>query len=110
MKDLRSLMPVVFLVVVATALSWSPPATAVEPLFGGGSILELSIHAPFTQMDRSSAGQGCVAGRIELEDLFNDEGLPDNKARKRTWKYIESFYDTINNPRKLETKILCACR
>jgi hypothetical protein len=50
------------------------------------------------------------AKRPELEDLFNDEGLPDKKARKRAWKYIESFYDTINNPRKLEKKILCACR
>ncbi|MEJ2189551.1 MAG: hypothetical protein P8Y93_09080, partial [Acidobacteriota bacterium] len=48
--------------------------------------------------------------RPELEDLFNDERLPYKKARKQAWKYIESFYDTINNPRKLEKKILCACR
>jgi len=50
------------------------------------------------------------ARRPELEDLFNDARLPDKSARKRAWKYIEIFYDTINNPRKLEKKILCACR
>ena len=32
------------------------------------------------------------------------------KARKRALKYIESFYDTINDPRKLENRIIGACR
>ncbi len=48
--------------------------------------------------------------RPELEMLFNENELPDPKARQRAMKYITSFYDTINNHRKVESRILGACR
>jgi hypothetical protein len=48
--------------------------------------------------------------RPELEALFNDDGLPYPETRAQRWKYIEGFYDTINDPRKLDNKILADCR
>jgi hypothetical protein len=48
--------------------------------------------------------------RSDLEKLFMNEPLPYPKARERAWKYIEDFYDTINDPRTLEKKILNECR
>jgi len=48
--------------------------------------------------------------RPELEELFKQDGLPDLKARKRALKYIDAFYDTINDPRKVENRILSDCR
>jgi hypothetical protein len=48
--------------------------------------------------------------RSELDSLFNDDRLPYPDARKRALKYIDEFYETINNPRKLEKRILKSCR
>ena len=48
--------------------------------------------------------------RPALEALFNDNGLPYPEARAQAWLYVEDFYDTINDPRKLEKRILSACR
>ncbi len=48
--------------------------------------------------------------RPELEALFNQDQLPYPKDRERALKYIEGFYDTINDPKKLEKKILGDCR
>jgi hypothetical protein len=48
--------------------------------------------------------------RSDLERLFNDRKLPYPKARDQAWKYVDEFYDTINNPRKLEKRILNDCR
>jgi hypothetical protein len=48
--------------------------------------------------------------RAELEGLFNREHLPDPKTRKRGLKYIGSFYNTINNPRKVEGRLRGECR
>ena len=48
--------------------------------------------------------------RSEIEALFNREDLPYPPARQRASKYIDGFYDTINDPRKLEKKILSDCR
>lgn len=48
--------------------------------------------------------------RPELERLFKDDELPDPKARKRAWKYIDEFYKTINNPTQVEKRILSTCR
>ena len=48
--------------------------------------------------------------RQELEALFSQTDLPYPKDRERALKYIRDFYDTINDPRKLEKKILNACR
>jgi hypothetical protein len=48
--------------------------------------------------------------RSELERLFTNQGLPDPKVRKRALKYIDSFYATINDPRKLERRIIDRCR
>jgi len=48
--------------------------------------------------------------RSDLERLFQDERLPYPKSRDDAWKYIEDFYDTINDPQKLEKRILNECR
>ena len=48
--------------------------------------------------------------RPELEELFSQDGLPNPKVRKRALKYVAAFYDTINNPRKMESRILGECR
>lgn len=46
----------------------------------------------------------------ELERIFSREELPDPKTRQRALKYIKSFYEIINNPRKVENKLLAECR
>jgi hypothetical protein len=46
----------------------------------------------------------------ELEQLFTSDEIPDRKARKRSWKYIDAFYDTINDPKRVEKQILSTCR
>jgi len=48
--------------------------------------------------------------RRELEELLNENALPSPQARKRALKYIDGFYDTINNPRKVERRIVSECR
>jgi hypothetical protein len=48
--------------------------------------------------------------RPELEALFNREDLPYPKTRRRALKFVEDFYDTINDPGKLKKKIVGACR
>ena len=48
--------------------------------------------------------------RPELEALFGRDDLPYPKSREQALKYIGDFYETINDPRKLEKKILSACR
>ena len=48
--------------------------------------------------------------RPALEMLFSNDELPDPKARQRAMKYITSFYDTINDHRKVKSRILGDCR
>ncbi len=48
--------------------------------------------------------------RPELEALFNGDELPYQKERERALKFIGDFYDTINDPRKFENKIINDCR
>jgi hypothetical protein len=48
--------------------------------------------------------------RPRLEELFSREDLPEPKHRKRALKYIGSFYETINNPLKVENRLLNRCR
>ena len=48
--------------------------------------------------------------RPELEELLNENVLPNPQARKRALKYIDSFYDTIKSPRKVESRIVSKCR
>jgi hypothetical protein len=48
--------------------------------------------------------------RPELEALFEREGLPYPDARKKALKYINGFYATINNSRKLDNKVIRDCR
>ena len=48
--------------------------------------------------------------RPELEAVLSNDGLPYSETRERALKYISGFYDTINDPRKLEKKILKDCR
>lgn len=48
--------------------------------------------------------------RSELEALFNRNDLPYPKDREQALKYINGFFETINNPKKLEKQILGDCR
>jgi len=48
--------------------------------------------------------------RPEIEALFSREELPYPKDRERALKYIEGFYDTINDPKKLLKRIIDHCR
>lgn len=48
--------------------------------------------------------------RPELEALFSREDLPYPKERERALQYIGDFFDTINDTRKLEKKIVGDCR
>jgi hypothetical protein len=48
--------------------------------------------------------------RPKIDKLFNENVLPNPQARKRAVKYIDGFYDTINNPRKVESRIVSKCR
>lgn len=46
----------------------------------------------------------------ELEALFSRDDLPYPKDRVRALKYVNGFYETINDPQKLDKKILSDCR
>jgi len=48
--------------------------------------------------------------RPDIEELFNREELPYPEARQRALKYIGGFYDTVNDPRKLQKRIIGDCR
>jgi hypothetical protein len=48
--------------------------------------------------------------RAEIEALFNQELLPFSQVRMRALKYVEGFYDTINDPKKLKKQIVNKCR
>ncbi len=48
--------------------------------------------------------------RPELGALFSRDELPYPKDRERALKYITGFFETINDPRQLEKKILNTCR
>jgi hypothetical protein len=48
--------------------------------------------------------------RSELEVLFKRSDLPQPRARKRALRYLKSFYGTINDPQKVEKKLLQKCR
>ena len=48
--------------------------------------------------------------RSALEAVFNRKDLPYPELRERALKYIADFYDTIDDPRKLERRIVRHCR
>lgn len=48
--------------------------------------------------------------RPELEALFSRDDLPYPKDREGALKYINGFYETINDPKKSEKKIIGFCR
>ena len=48
--------------------------------------------------------------RPELDALFSREDLPYPKDRQQALKYINGFYETVNDPQKLEKKVLSDCR
>ena len=48
--------------------------------------------------------------RPQIEELFNREDLPYPEARAKALRYIGGFYDTINDPKKLNKKIIRNCR
>ena len=48
--------------------------------------------------------------RSEIEALFAEDELPYPDARKKALKYIERFYATINDSRKVDKKVIRDCR
>ena len=48
--------------------------------------------------------------RSELEALFRDPEMPHAQAREQSWSYVESFYDLLAEPRKVEREIYDRCR
>ena len=48
--------------------------------------------------------------RSRVAALFNQDGLPYPEARERALKYINGFFDTINDRGKLERRIVRDCR
>jgi hypothetical protein len=48
--------------------------------------------------------------RPEIEKLFNQEDLPYPEARRYALTYLDGFYQTINDPKKLKKKIIHKCR
>ena len=48
--------------------------------------------------------------RPELEALFRSDELPYPKDRERALNYVSDFYDTINDPKKLQKIIVNDCR
>ena len=47
--------------------------------------------------------------RAELEKVYEEGLLLDDKSKKKALNYINSFFDVINDPSKLEKKIINAC-
>ena len=50
------------------------------------------------------------AKRAEIEALYRDDRLPYSKDRERALKYIRDFYEIVNEPRKLDKKVISSCR
>jgi hypothetical protein len=48
--------------------------------------------------------------RPEIEKLFNRDDLPYPEARRRALKFLDGFYETINDPKRLKKKIIRKCR
>ena len=48
--------------------------------------------------------------RPEIEALFQREDLPYPDARRSALKYLDGFYETINDPKKLKKRIIKHCR
>jgi hypothetical protein len=48
--------------------------------------------------------------RPDLEALFNSPDLPYPKDRRRALRYIEEFYEIVNEPEKLQKQIVSQCR
>jgi hypothetical protein len=48
--------------------------------------------------------------RPELEELYRRSDLPIKQARKRILRYLNTFYATINDPKKMEKHLLERCR
>jgi hypothetical protein len=48
--------------------------------------------------------------RPEIEALFNDNPHLDDKTRKKALKYIEDFYEVIDDPKRFEKEITDKCR
>ena len=48
--------------------------------------------------------------RPEIEALFSREELPHRPARARALKYLEGFFDTIDDAKKFEKRVIRDCR
>ncbi len=48
--------------------------------------------------------------RPDIESLFNRDDLPYPEARRHALKFLDSFYETINDPKRLKRKIIQKCR
>lgn len=50
------------------------------------------------------------AQRAELVDLFEDDPLLSRAAQRRTRKYLDSFFEILDDPKKVQKQIFDDCR
>ncbi len=48
--------------------------------------------------------------RIDLKELYDRDDLPLARVRKQAWRYLDSSYDILNDPKKFSRHILQSCR
>jgi hypothetical protein len=89
-----------------------PPYAAPPDLSLGIRHITQRKYRGFCEHNGEIAGAIAIFNRKrpELEELFSRDDLPYPKDRERALKYVRGFYETINDPRKLEKKIISECR
>jgi hypothetical protein len=94
-----------------TGLVNPPYAAPPDPSLGIRRVTQRRFRG-LCEYNDQIAGAIAVFNQIrpELEGLFGRGDLPYPKDRERARKYLEGFYDIINDPRKLERNILSDCR
>ena len=89
----------------------NPPYAVPDPNLGIRRVTDRKYRG---LCEHNSELPGAIAvfnqKRPEIEALFRRGGLPYPKERAQGLKYIDEFYETINDPRKLEKRILSDCR
>jgi hypothetical protein len=89
----------------------NPPYASVEERLGIRRVTERLYRGFCWHNDQlPQAIEHFNSKRPELEALFKRSDLPAASARKRALRYLNSFYSTINNPKKVERQLLQKCR
>lgn len=87
------------------------PYAEPDPKLGIRWVLQRKYRGFCAHNDRVPAAiERLNATRPQLEALFQDASLPHGRTRAKAWKYVEGFYEIVNDPDKLEKLVLGACR